>query len=72
MDQATDVLVGPYNVHLRVSIFDAHHCAGAVQLLFDGPVGRILHTGECVAAKRERTWWAHTGVGNALAFIQPT
>ena len=30
---------------VMVHAFDAHHCAGAVQFLFEGEWGRVLHTG---------------------------
>jgi hypothetical protein len=32
----------------------------------------LLLAGEVEGGKREWTWWARTGGGNALAFIQPT
>ena len=46
MNTATEVLVGPSKIKMRVHAFDAFHCAGAVQLLFENAdCGRILHTG---------------------------
>lgn len=32
-----------YGVH----VIDANHCAGAVSLIFEGPWGSLLHTGDC-------------------------
>ncbi|KAJ5746615.1 DNA repair metallo-beta-lactamase [Penicillium odoratum] len=44
--------------HVRVTLFDANHCAGAVMFLIEGAGKAILYTGDI----RAESWWT-----NALA-----
>ncbi|CAM0958402.1 unnamed protein product [Alopecurus aequalis] len=47
MELGKRLVVGDPGGDFSVTAYDANHCPGAVMFLFEGPFGRILHTGDC-------------------------
>lgn len=62
LDTPTTIELSPGN-ELRVTLFDANHCIGAVMFLVQGRDGSaILYTGDI----RAETWWVNSLVRNPL------
>ncbi len=47
---------------IRVTLFDANHCPGAVMFLIEHDSGAILYTGDI----RSEPWWVNTPVRNPV------
>jgi len=62
LETPTEIELSPGNV-IRVTLFDANHCTGAVMFLFQGSDGKaILYTGDI----RSEAWWVNSLVQNPV------
>ena len=57
----TEIELGPLE-KIRVTLFDANHCPGAVMFLIEGSSKAILYTGDI----RSEPWWVHSLVRNPI------
>ncbi|KXT05698.1 hypothetical protein AC578_5636 [Pseudocercospora eumusae] len=55
LDTPTDITLSPDNT-IRVTLFDANHCVGAVMFLIEGNGKAILYTGDI----RAEQWWVNS------------
>jgi len=56
-----DIELGP-KCQIRVTLFDANHCPGAVMFLIEGDGRAILYTGDI----RAESWWVNSLVRNPI------
>jgi hypothetical protein len=61
LETPTEIELGPGR-KIRVTLFDANHCAGAVMFLIEGDGKAILYTGDI----RAETWWVNSLVQNPV------
>lgn len=61
LETPTVIELSPGN-EIRVTLFDANHCAGAVMFLIQGDGKAILYTGDI----RSETWWVNSLVQNPV------
>ncbi|KAF2006706.1 hypothetical protein P154DRAFT_517739 [Amniculicola lignicola CBS 123094] len=61
LETPTMIELGP-EMKLRVTLFDANHCIGAVMFLIEGDGKAILYTGDI----RAETWWVNSLVQNPV------
>ncbi|KAF2813063.1 uncharacterized protein BDZ99DRAFT_411482, partial [Mytilinidion resinicola] len=61
LDTPTVIELSPGN-ELRVTLFDANHCAGAAMFLIQGGGKAILYTGDI----RSESWWVNSLVQNPV------
>jgi hypothetical protein len=61
LDTPTVIELSPEN-KIRVTLFDANHCVGAVMFLIEGSGKAILYTGDI----RAETWWVNSLVQNPV------
>ncbi|CAO2658095.1 Nn.00g073550.m01.CDS01 [Neocucurbitaria sp. VM-36] len=61
LDTPTTIELAPGN-KIRVTLFDANHCVGAVMFLIEGDGKAILYTGDI----RAETWWVNSLVQNPV------
>ena len=61
LETPTIIELSPGN-EIRVTLFDANHCVGAVMFLIEGDGKAILYTGDI----RAETWWVNSLVQNPL------
>ncbi|KAF2017901.1 hypothetical protein BU24DRAFT_346117, partial [Aaosphaeria arxii CBS 175.79] len=61
LETPTVIELGPEN-KIRVTLFDANHCVGAVMFLIEGNGTAILYTGDI----RAETWWVNSLVRNPV------
>ncbi|KAF2112199.1 beta-lactamase-like protein [Lophiotrema nucula] len=61
LETPTEIELAPRNT-IRVTLFDANHCVGAVMFLLEGDGKAILYTGDI----RAETWWVNSLVQNPL------
>jgi DNA cross-link repair 1C protein len=57
----TEIELGPLE-NIRVTLFDANHCPGAVMFLIEGDNRAILYTGDV----RSEPWWVNSVVRNPI------
>lgn len=57
----TEIELGPRE-KIRVTLFDANHCPGAVMFLIEGNGGAILYTGDI----RSEPWWVNSLARNPI------
>ncbi|KAF2470943.1 uncharacterized protein BDR25DRAFT_334111 [Lindgomyces ingoldianus] len=61
LETPTVIELSPGN-EIRVTLFDANHCVGAVMFLIEGGGKAVLYTGDI----RAETWWVNTLVQNPV------
>jgi hypothetical protein len=61
LETPTEIELGPKR-KIRVTLFDANHCTGAVMFLIEGHGKAILYTGDI----RAETWWVNSLVQNPV------
>ncbi|KAI9719457.1 MAG: hypothetical protein M1812_003528 [Candelaria pacifica] len=61
LDTPTNIELSP-GFELRVTLFDANHCTGAVMFLIQGQGKAILYTGDI----RSESWWVNALVRNPV------
>ncbi|ORY12413.1 beta-lactamase-like protein [Clohesyomyces aquaticus] len=61
LETPTEIEISPGN-RIRVTLFDANHCVGAVMFLIEGEDKAILYTGDI----RAETWWVNSLVQNPV------
>lgn len=61
MQASTDIELGPKS-RMRVTLFDANHCPGAVMFLLEGDNKAVVYTGDI----RAESWWVNSIVQNPI------
>jgi hypothetical protein len=61
LETPTEIELGP-GKKIRVTLFDANHCLGAVMFLIEGDGKAVLYTGDV----RAETWWVNSLVQNPV------